>query len=345
MISTQIRPERKATAIAEDTNTMKAIVQDTYGSADVLQLRDIDKPVAGDDDVLIRVHAAGVDPGVWHLMTGRPYLVRAMGFGLRSPKVRVRGRDVAGRVEAVGKNVTRFHAGDEVFGTCEGSFAEYVCAKEDKLALKPENLTFEQAATVPISGLTALQGVRDAGQVKPGQKVLIIGAAGGVGTFAVQIAKAFGAEVTGVCSSTKMDLVRSIGADHVIDYTREDFADGSRHYDLILDTAGNRSLSQLRRALAPKGTLVIVGGEGGGRWLGGFDRQILRAPLMSLFVSQTLRPLVAKESSQDLLAIKELIEAGKVTPAIDRTFALGDAPQAIRYLAEGRARGKVVISL
>jgi NADPH:quinone reductase-like Zn-dependent oxidoreductase len=232
---------------------MKAVVQDTYGSPDVLELRDIDKPVIGDDDVLVRVQAAGVDPGVWHLMTGLPYLVRIMGYGLRKPKVRIRGRDVAGRVEAVGRNVTRFHPGDEVFGSCDGSFAEYVCAREDKLAPKPANLTFEQAAAVPISGLTALQAIRDKGQVQPGQKVLIIGAAGGVGTFGVQLAKAFGAEVTGVCSTTKVDLVRSIRANEVIDYTRDDFTDGARHYDLILDTAGRRSLSHLRRALTPRG--------------------------------------------------------------------------------------------
>ncbi len=326
--------------------TMKAIVQDAYGSADVLELREIDKPESNDGEVLLRIHAAGVDPGVWHLMTGRPYLVRAMGFGLRAPKVRVRGRDVAGVVESIGGNVTRFKAGDEVFGTAEGSFAEYVCAREDRLAPKPANLSFEQVAAVPISGLTALQGLRDAGKIEPGQKVLVIGAAGGVGSFAVQIAQAYGAEVTGVCSTNKMDLVRSIGASHVIDYTREDFADGPRRYDVILDTAGNRSLTHLRRALTPKGTLVIVGGEGGGgRWLGGFDRQIFRAPLLSIFVGQTMRPLVSTESLNDLLALKELIEAGKVTPVIDRTYPLSQAPEAIRYVAEGHARGKVVINL
>ena len=313
---------------------MQAVVQDTYGAADVLELRDIDKPTVGDDELLVRVHAAGVDPGVWHLMTGRPYLVRVMGYGLRTPKVRVRGRDVAGRVEAVGTNVTRFHPGEEVFGICDGSFAEYVRARADKLAPKPANLTFEQAAAVPISGLTALQGLRDKGKVQPGQKVLVIGAAGGVGSFAVQLAKAFGAEVTGVCSTTKVDLVRSIGADHVIDYTRDDFADGARHWNLIVDTAGRRSLSRLRRALTHGGTLVIVGGEGGGRWLGGFDRQILRAPILSPLVSQTLRPLTSKERSEDLVVLKELIE---------RTYPLGQAPEAIRHLEQGHARGKVVI--
>ena len=228
---------------------MKAIVQDMYGSADVLELRDIDPPVIGPDEVLLEVHAAGVEPGVWHIMTGLPYLVRVMGYGLTKPKYPVRGRDVAGRVEAVGANVTRFQPGDEVFGTCEGSFAEYAAAREDKLALKPANLTFEQAAVIPISGMTALQALRDKGQVKPGQKVLIIGAGGGVGTFAIQLAKAFGAEVTAVCSTSKIDLVASIGADHVIDYTREDFSDRPDRYDLIIDNAGNRPLSQLRRAL------------------------------------------------------------------------------------------------
>jgi NADPH:quinone reductase-like Zn-dependent oxidoreductase len=333
--------------IATETGTtMRAIVQDAYGSADVLELREIDKPEPTDGEVLIRVRAAGVDPGVWHLMTGRPYLVRAMGFGLRAPKVRVRGRDVAGVVESIGANVSRFRAGDAVFGTAEGSFAEYVCAREDRLAPKPANLSFEQASAIPISGLTALQGLRDAGKIEPGQRVLVIGAAGGVGSFAVQIARASGAEVTGVCSTNKIDLVRSLGASNVIDYTREDFADGSRRYDLILDTAGNRSLTHLRRALAPKGTLVIVGGEGGGgRWLGGFDRQIFRAPLLSIFVGQTMRPLVSTESVKDLLALKELVEAGKVTPVIDRTYPLSQAPDAIRYLAEGHARGKIVVTV
>ncbi|KPJ77840.1 MAG: NADPH:quinone reductase [Deltaproteobacteria bacterium SG8_13] len=321
---------------------MKAIVQYIYGSPDVLKFRDIDKPAIGDDDVLVRIHAAGVDPGVWHLMTGLPYLVRIVGFGLRKPKVRVRGTDLAGRVAAVGRRVTRFHPGDEVFGTGEGAFAEYACAREDKLASKPANLDFEQAAAVTTSALTALQGLRDVGKVESGQKVLIIGAAGGVGTFAVQIAKALGAEVTGVCSTTKTDMVRSIGAEHTIDYTREDFVDGLRHYDVIFDTAGNRPLSVLRRALAPRGTLVIVGGEGGGRWLGGTDRQI-RALLLSPFVRQKLCSFISMPRRQDLQVLKELVETGKVTPVIDRTFPLSEVADAIRYLAEGRARGKVVI--
>lgn len=323
---------------------MKAIVQDTYGSADVLELRDIEQPVVGAEDVLLQVHAAGVDPGVWHLMTGLPYLVRVIGYGLRKPKVGVRGRDVAGRVEAVGEKVTRFQRGDEVFGTCEGSFAEYASAPEDRLALKPANLSFEQAAAVPISGMTALQAVRDKGQVVPGHKVLIIGAGGGVGTFAVQLAKSFGAEVTGVCSTAKMDLVRSIGADHIVDYTREDFTEGTRQYDLIIDTAGNRPLSRLRRALAPQGTLVIIGGENGGQWVGPIDR-LLPALLLSPFVSQKLRVLMSVERQEDLQSLSEMIEVGKVAPVIDRTYPLIDAPDAIRYVGEGHARGKVVIAI
>jgi NADPH:quinone reductase-like Zn-dependent oxidoreductase len=323
---------------------MKAIVQDEYGSPDVLELADIDQPVVKDNEVLVRVGAAGVDPGVWHLMAGLPYLIRIMGFGLRAPNTRVRGTDLAGRVEAVGKDVTEFQPGDEVFGSGDGSFAEYASAREDKIAPKPANLTMEQAAAVPASALTALQGLRDRGQIQPGQKVLIIGASGGVGTYAVQLAKAFGAEVTGVCSTTKVDMVRSIGADHVIDYTREDFADGADLYDLILDTAGNRSLSHLRRALTPEGTLVIVGAETGGRWLGGSDRQ-LRALMLSPFVSQKLRAFIATASKEDLVVLTELIEAGKVAPVIDSTYPLSETPEAIRYIEEGHARGKVVITV
>ncbi|UZX01678.1 NAD(P)-dependent alcohol dehydrogenase [Arthrobacter sp. CDRTa11] len=323
---------------------MKAIVQDIYGSADVLTLRDIDKPTAGDGEVLIRVRAAGVDQGVWHLMTGLPYLVRVFGYGLKKPKVPVRGRDVAGVVEAVGTGVTRFQPGDEVFGTCEGSFAEYATAKEGRLALKPANLTFEQAAAVPISGGTALQAVRDAGQVTPGQIVLVIGAAGGVGSFAVQLAKVFGAEVTGVCSGGKADLVRSLGADQVVDYTREDFAAAGQRYDVIIDTAGNRPLSVLRQTLAPEGTLVIVGGEGGGQLTGGFERS-LGAALLTPFVGQKLKGLVAGENHQDLQYLASLIEAGTVRPAIDTVYPLAEAAAAIDYVHEGRARGKVVVSV
>jgi NADPH:quinone reductase-like Zn-dependent oxidoreductase len=323
---------------------VKAIVQDRYGSPDVLQLREIDPPVIGEDEVLVRVRAAGVDQGVWHLMAGLPYLMRIAGVGLRAPKNPVRGVDLAGRVEAVGQNVTGFQPGDDVFGTCRGSFAEYACARADRLVRKPASLSFEQAAAVPVSGCTALQAVRDRGKVRPGQRVLIIGAGGGVGTFTVQLAKAFGAEVTGVCSTSKTDLVRSIGADHVIDYTREDFADGRNRYDVILDIAGNRSLSQLRGALAPNGTLVIVGGEGGGRWFGGIDRQ-LRALVLSPFVGQKLGTWIATQPKEDLETLRELLEAGKITPVVDRTFPLSEAPEAIRYLRDGRAHGKVVITL
>jgi NADPH:quinone reductase-like Zn-dependent oxidoreductase len=323
---------------------MKAIVQDRYGSADVLEFRDIEDPVVGERDVLVRVHASGCGPDVWHLMTGMPYMARPA-IGLRRPKLGVRGWDVAGTVEAVGANVTGVRPGDEVMGTAEGSFAELVNAQPDKLVPKPAGLSFEQAAAVPVSGTTALQAVRDKGKVQPGQTVLVVGAAGGVGTFAVQIAKAFGAKVTGVCGTSKADLVRSIGADDVIDYTREDFSNGSRHWDVIVDTAGRRPLSQLRRALTPKGTLVIVGGDGGGHWTGGFFRGMLRAPLVSLFVGQKLGGLNSKVKQEDLVTLKELIEAGKVRPVIDRTYPLIEAPDAIRYLAEGHARGKIVITV
>jgi 2-desacetyl-2-hydroxyethyl bacteriochlorophyllide A dehydrogenase len=323
---------------------MKAIVQEMYGSPDVLQFNEMDKPDVGDDDVLVQVRAAGVDQGVWHSIAGLPYLYRIAGIGVRAPKNPVPGLDVAGRVQAVGANVTAFQPGNEVFGTCRGAFAEYASARVDRLAPKPASLSFEQAAAVPTSGATALHAVRDKGRVRAGQRVLIIGAGGGVGTFAVQLAKVFGAEVTGVSSTTKRDLVRSIGADHVIDYTREDFADGQNRYDVILDIAGNRSLSHLRRALAPEGTLVIVGGEGGGRWLGGIDRQ-LRAQLLSLFVRQKLGTWISTEREEDLETLRELLEAGKVTPVVDRTFTLSEVPEAIRYLRDGRARGKVVITV
>ena len=324
---------------------MKAMLQEEYGEAeDVLRLGEIDRPEIEDDQVLIRVHAAGVDRGVWHFMAGVPYPVRIAGFGVRAPKTPVRGREVAGVVESVGADVTRFQPGDEVYGIAEGSFAEYAGAREKKLAAKPTNVTFEQAAASPISALTALQGVRDRGRVKPGQKVLIIGASGGVGTFAVQIAKTFGAEVTGVCSTKKVDLVRSIGADHFIDYTLDDFADGKQRYDVILDTGGNTSVRRLRRALTPHGTLVIVGGETDGRWLGGIDRS-LRAHMLSPFVGQKLGTFLASEDSADLIVLGELIQSGKVTPAIDKTFPLSEVPAAINYMRDGHARGKVAIRL
>lgn len=323
---------------------MKAIVQDRYGSADVLEFRDIDVPAVGAEDVLVRVHAAGCGPDVWHTMTGMPYFARLM-LGLRRPKVRVRGSDVAGTVEAVGATVMGFKPGDEVMGIAKGSFAELAVALSEKLVPKPARLSFEDAAAVPVSGLTALQAIRDKAKVQPGQTVLVIGAAGGVGTLTVQIAKAFGAKVTGVCSTSKADLVRSIGADEVIDYTRKDFTDGSRRWDVIVDTAGRRPLSGLRRALTPKGVLVVVGGDGGGRWTGGFFRGMLGGPLLSLFVGQKLRGLVSKENGEDLQALKELIEAGTVTPVIDRTYPLIEAPDAIRYLEEGHPRGKVVVTV
>ena len=323
---------------------MKAMVRDVYGSPDVLELRDIDLPECAADEVLVRVRAASVGRDVWHVMAGLPYPIRLAGFGFRAPKNPVIGSDVAGVVEAVGKDVSRFRPDDEVFGIGKGAYAEYVCALEEKLAPKPQNLTFEQAAILPIMGSTALQALRDHGKVRQGQEVLIIGASGGVGTFAVQIAKSFGAHVTGVCSSAKVEMVRSIGADRVIDYTREDFAEGDRRYDMILDIGGNSSLARLRRALAPRGTLVIAGGEGGGRWLGGTDRQI-RAMLLSPFVGQNLGTFVASENHEDLLVLKELIESGKITPLIDKTYPLSEVPEAIRYLEEGHARGKVVISV
>ena len=323
---------------------MKAMVREKYGPPDVLELREIDIPECADDEVLVRVRAADVGRDVWHVMTGLPYPIRLAGFGFRAPKNPVIGSDMAGVVEVLGKNVTRFQPGDEVFGIGKGSYAEYVCALEDKLAPKPANLTFEQAAVVPIMGSTALQALRDHGKVLAGQEVLIIGASGGVGTYAVQIAKAFGALVTGVCSTKTVEMVRSIGADHVIDYTREDFAEGDQRYDLILDIGGNSTLSRLRRALASRGTLVIVGGEGGGRWLGGTDRQV-RAMLLSPFVGQKLGTFVNKENHEDLLVLKDLIESGKITPVIDRSYPLAEVPDAIRYLEEGHARGKVVITV
>jgi NADPH:quinone reductase-like Zn-dependent oxidoreductase len=277
-------------------------------------------------------------------MAGLPYPIRMAGFGLRRPKSANPGRSLAGTVDAVGTDVTGLEPGDEVFGIGSGSFAEYASARADKLARKPANLSFGQAAAVPISGVTALQAVRDHGRVQAGQKVLIVGASGGVGTFAVQIAKAYGAEVTGVCSTAKVDVVRALGADHVIDYTREDFADGKHRYDVILDIGGNRRLSHLRRALTPRGRLVIVGGETDGRWLGGIDRQ-LRAHLLSLFVGQKLGTFIASENAGDLAALRELIEAGKITPAVDRTYPLSEVAAAIRHMLDGRARGKLVITI
>ena len=324
---------------------MTAVVQDRYSSAPegLLRVAQIDRPAISDDEVLVRVHAASVDRGTWHIMAGLPYPIRLAGFGLRRPKYANPGRSLAGTVEAVGTGVTGFAPGDEVYGTCNGSFAEYVTVAVDKLAAKPANLTFEQAAAAPISAVTALQGLRDRGRVQPGHKVLIVGASGGVGTFAVQIAKAFGAEVTGVCSTSKVDLVRSLGADQIIDYTAGDVDDGQR-FDVVLDTGGHRSLRRLRRTLTRRGTLVIVGSETNGRWLGGLNRTI-RAMLLSPFVSQNLAPLASSENAADLIALTGLVESGQVTPVIDRIYPLEDVAAAIRHLLDGRARGKLVVSV
>jgi len=322
---------------------MKAIVQDRYGDAAVWRLDTVDTPEVGADEVLVQAHAAGLDRGTWHLMTGEPRLLR-LGYGLRGPKKPVPGIDVAGTVTAVGTNVSRFSIGDEVFGIAKGSFAEFAVALEKKLSPKPANLTFAQAAVVPVSGLTAIQAVRDCGRVQPGQKVLITGASGGVGTYAVQLAKAFGAEVTGVCSTAKVDLVRSLGATHVLDYTRDDFATGPERYDVILDIGGNATLSRLRRALTPKGTLVVVGGENGGTWTGGFGR-LFRAAALSPFVSQRLMMIIAKEHHDDLDALTPYLESGAVVPAVDRTYALADAADAVAHLAAGLVRGKVAIAV
>jgi NADPH:quinone reductase-like Zn-dependent oxidoreductase len=332
-----------ANSPAPADDTMQAIVQDRYGSADVLRLARITRPEVADHEVLLHVHAAGLDRGAWHLMIGRPYAMR-LGTGIRAPKNPVRGREVAGTIVSIGSGVTGFSPGDEVFGIGQGSFAEYAVARADRLTRKPANLTFEQAAVVPVSALTALQALRDAGRVQQGQQVLIIGASGGVGSFAVQLAKAFGAQVTGVCSTTKLDLVRSLGADHVVDYTRDDWADDAHRYDLILDIAGNPAPSRLRRALTPTGTAVIVGGEEGGSLTGGMDRQ-LRALALSVFVRQRLTSVLCKERASDLERLTELIEAGKVTPSIDRTYSLDRVPEAMRHLDAGKARGKVAITV
>ncbi len=321
---------------------MKAIVYHNYGSPDVLQCEEIEKPTAGDDEVLIKVRAASINPLDRHLMRGEPYIIRAM-TGLREPKTTCPGVDLAGQVEAVGRNVTRFQPGDEVFGASRAAFAEYVCTDENKLVLKPANITFEQAAAVPVAAITALQGLRDKGRIQPGQNVLINGAAGGVGTFAVQIAKSFGADVTGVCSTRSVDLVLSIGADHVFDYTREDFTQSGQRYDLIFDCVGSRALSACRRVMTPKGIYVIIGGPAG-RWIGPLAPS-LRAFLVSPFVSQSMGMFTAVLNKEDLVVLKKLIEARKVTPVIDRCYRLSEVPEAIRYLEEGHARGKVVISL
>jgi NADPH:quinone reductase-like Zn-dependent oxidoreductase len=317
---------------------MKAIVQNGYGSPDVLALQEIDKPVVKDGDVLVRVHAAAIHAGDYFCMKGTPYVVR-LSLGLPKPRGNyVPGFDAAGQVEAVGKNVTRLQPGDEVFGACTGACAEYVSAAEGNFVPKPANLTFEQAAAVPTSALAALHGLRDAGKVQPGQKVLINGASGGVGTFAVQIAKSLGAEVTGVCSTRNVDMVRSIGADHVIDYTQEDFTQSGQRYDLILDNVANRSLSDCRRALAPQGKLIPNSGHAGIGY-------VLKAFVLSVFVSQQGRPFVSTPNQADLVVLKELLESGQVTPVIDRAYPLSETPEAMGYAGEGHARGKVVITM
>jgi NADPH:quinone reductase-like Zn-dependent oxidoreductase len=333
-----------APALSEQTTLMKAVVHRCYGAPDVLRLEDVAKPIAADNEVLVQVHAASVNPLDWHYLRGTPYVVRLdAGFGKpENPRL---GVDFAGTVEAVGKSVTRFKPGDEVFGGKFGAFAEYVSVREDRaLVLKPANMTFEQAAAVPIAAITALQGLRDKGQIRPGQKVLINGASGGVGTFGVQLAKSFGAEVTGVCSTKNVAMVRSIGADHVIDYTQEDFTKSGEHYDLILDTVGNHTLLENRRALAPHGIFVIVGGPANGQWIGPL-MGLIEALMLSPFVSQKFRPFLAELNPEDLRILGDLMQAGKMTPVIDRQYALSEVPAAIRYLEAGHARGKVVIKL
>jgi NADPH:quinone reductase-like Zn-dependent oxidoreductase len=324
---------------------MRAITCKKYGSADVLELRDVAKPGVEGDSVLVRVRAASANPYDWHFMRGVPYIARLMATGVRKPKQTVPGTDVAGEVESVGDAVTRFRPGDQVFGQVgRGSFAEYVSAPERLLALKPTNLSFEQAATVPLAGVTALQGLRDAGGIRTGQKVMIVGASGGVGTFAIQLAKWYGAEVTGVCSTSNLELVRSIGADHVVDYTREDYTRSGRRYDLIFQLGGTRSPGSLRRVLTPKGTLVLSSGDSPGRVIGPIGR-IIKALILSPFVSQKMTALVAKASIDDLQILKTMIESGSVTPVIDRTYSLSDTAEAIRYVETGHARGKVVVAV
>ena len=321
---------------------MKAVVYHEYGSADVLRIEDVDKPTPGDDEVLVKVRAAAANPMDCHLMSG-VYLMRLMS-GLRKPKMTRPGADLAGEVESVGRNVTLFKPGDAVFGCARGSFAEYVCAREDKVALKPANISFEQAAAIPVAALTALQELRDKGRVQPGQKVLINGAAGGVGTFAVQIAKSFGADVTGVCSTQGVDLVRSLGADRVIDYTGGDFTRSGDQYDLIFDCAGNLPLSAWRRIMTPKAILLACGARPGGHIVGPLPH-LLRLLVSSRFISQTVIFYVAKVRAGDLNVLKEMVEAKKVTPVIDRCYKFNEIPEAIRYLKAGHTRGKVVITI
>ena len=327
---------------------MNAIVQHVYGSSDVLHLEEIERPSIGDEDVLVRVRAAGVDAGVWHVVAGQPYLFRLM-MGPRRPKKQVPGIDLSGVVDAIGSQVTRFKPGDEVYGSCDpladGSFAEWARVAGRRLAPKPSNLSFEEAAAVPVSACTALQALHDVAKVAAGQTVLVLGAGGGVGTYAVQLAKAFGAEVTAATSPAKAALAASLGADHVIDYTRDDPVDGARRYDVIVDIGGRRPLRDLRRALTEHGTLALVGGEGGDRWTGGFGRQVVLAPLLSLAVSQSLRPVTGKVNGADLDELRGLIEAGKVTPAVDRAYPLAEAAEALRRVHAGDVAGKLVLTV
>jgi NADPH:quinone reductase-like Zn-dependent oxidoreductase len=326
---------------------MKAVVNTKYGPPDVLALTEVEKPVPKDDEALVKVHAASVNPADWHLLRGEPYVSRLQ-LGLRKPKEKVLGCDVAGQLEAVGENVTMFRPGDEVFGSPFmhgfGAFAEYVCVPEDLLAPKPATLSFEQAAVVPLAASTALQGLRDHGRIEPGQRVLIVGASGGVGTFAVQIARTYDAEVSGVCSTRNAEMVRSLGADHIIDYTREDFTQSGQKYNLIFQLAGTRSPSECRRALTSGGTLEASSGESDGLWIGPLDR-IIKALVLSPFVSQKLASFTVKPNKEDLRFVKQLIEAGQLAPTIERTYPLSETPEAIRYLENGHARGKVVITV
>lgn len=323
---------------------MKAIIQERFGPPDVLRFEDTDPPEVGADDVLVRVHAASLNPYDWHILRGDPYVARLMGVGLTKPKARVAGVDAAGVVESVGANVRTMRPGDEVLGRVRGAFAEYASAEQDKLVPKPASLTFEQAAAVPMAATTALRGIRDVGEVKAGQRVLVIGAGGGIGTFAVQIAAALGAEVTGVCSTGNVELVRSLGAAHVVDYTKEDFTAGPTRYDVILDNVSSLPLAKLRGALTPKGTLVLNGGGSPGHVFGPIGG-LLKAVVVNLFVPQRLRPLPTKEQREDLLTVTTLIEDGKLTPIVDRTYPLADTAEGLRHVEQGHARGKIVVTV
>ena len=324
---------------------MKAIVQPAYGLPEVLHLADVDRPVVGDDGVLVRVLAGSLNQADWHWLTGTPYIFRLSGIGVEKPNKPIPGMAVAGRVVAVGVNVEAFQVGDEVFGEIDrGGFAEYVCASERELAHKPANLTFEEAAALPLAGTTALQGLRDAGRLQPGQSVLINGAAGGVGTFAVQIAKALGAEVTGVCSGRNVELVRLLGADHVVDYDKEDFTRGDRRYDVILDLVGNRPLSACRRVLTERGRFVSSSGGAQHTWVGPL-LFVLTGIASNLYSSQPFVPLAARPAKEDLITLRGLVEAGQVRPVIDRRYTLDELPDAMRYLGRGHTRGKSVVTL